>query len=280
MKQKFSRLLLIRPVNCLLTFISVWVGAVIAGEEYISLKIIFASLSGFSIAAFGNIVNDIFDIKTDKINKPYRPLIAYNISISFAWTLAILFASSGIVFSIFVSKWAILIASGAILLLIIYTPLLKGYMFMGNLIIALAASLAFLYGGIAVKNPIGSAYLVIIAFVFHLGREMIKDLQDKEADIKTGKNTGIALLSTKNAQQLIVFTLSLLVLITLLPFMFKIYGVVYLSIVNLGVNSVVIYSICVVLKTDSPHQMRKISALLKASIPIGLIAVYLGSRGF
>ena len=63
-----------RPVNLIITFVSILIAALICSyEESAAGIIILAAASGALAAASGNIINDIFDIEIDKLNRPDRP---------------------------------------------------------------------------------------------------------------------------------------------------------------------------------------------------------------
>ncbi|MCK9410107.1 MAG: UbiA family prenyltransferase, partial [Bacteroidetes bacterium] len=66
---------LIRPVNFVITGLSILVACLLAGGTQQQLLIIvFASISGALIAAGGMVINDILDVDIDRINKPERPI--------------------------------------------------------------------------------------------------------------------------------------------------------------------------------------------------------------
>ena len=53
---------------------------------------------------------------------------------------------------------------------------------MGNVVVAMLSSLAFIYGGAAVGRPGQAAVLSLIAFFVILGREILMDTRDMSAD--------------------------------------------------------------------------------------------------
>ena len=67
-------ILLLRPVNILITFISVFIGAWVGGNIYPLKNLFYACLSGALICGGGNVLNDYFDAESDMINKPNRPI--------------------------------------------------------------------------------------------------------------------------------------------------------------------------------------------------------------
>ena len=269
-----------RPMNCLITFLSVWTAALVAGEIYISWRITLASVSAALFAGFGNMVNDIFDINIDKINKPFRPLASGSLEIREAVITAITAGAIGLVLSLFVHRYGILVALPALILVALYTPFFKRLSFVGNILIAFIASLAFIYGGMAAGKPFGAIVLVIFAFLLHLGREIVKDIQDKEADTKAGSLPEARRINSRIPRGAAIAVFSLLTILTFVPFLADHYGFAYLMVVLFGVDLVIIASIYNLIQTDKPATMRLVAGWLKAAMPIGLLAVYLGSRGW
>ena len=275
-----TALILSRPVNLLIAFISVWAAALIAGEALISVRIIAACVSAAFITAYGNIVNDIFDIEIDRINKSRRPLPSGLMSVKEARLTAILCAVVGLLLSFVVADPAFIIALSALILLTIYTPVFKGLLFIGNISVALVSSLAFIYGAMAVDRPYGAAILSVFAFLYHFGREMVKDVEDLAADSKSGIRTGASIDNSETARFLAGGLFLLLVVATLIPFFTDHFGAGYFLTVLFGVDIVLVVSAIKLFQTDDPRVMRKIAALLKAAMPLGILAVLLGSRGF
>ena len=81
---------LVRPLNCLITFLSVLIGGFIISESAININLLLiASISASLITAAGNVINDIYDIELDKISHPERPLPLNNLSISIKTTASL-----------------------------------------------------------------------------------------------------------------------------------------------------------------------------------------------
>jgi geranylgeranylglycerol-phosphate geranylgeranyltransferase len=169
-------------------------------------------------------------------------------------------------------------AALAILLLSVYSPLLKGAYFLGNLVVAAVSALAFVYGGMAVDRPLGAWVLIVFSFLLHFGREVIKDIHDKDADIASGLKTGAAINDGRTSQLVAAFILLLLIVAALLPAIAGIYGPLYL-IAILAVDAVLISSIWRLFASHDARVMDNIAVHLKAIMPLGLVAVILGSRG-
>lgn len=279
MKIFLNILTLARPINCVITFLSILIGAIVAGGTTITLRIIAASLAGAFITAYGNIVNDCFDIEIDRINKPSRPMARGDISRSDAIAAAAIFAIAGLGLSFFVHWIAGIITIAAIAALYAYTPVFKGMSYIGNILVAVVSSAAFIVSGLAIDRPFGAAFLVLFAFLLHLGREIVKDLEDRDADIARGLLTGATYAHGKVSRILASVVLTLLIVATLEPYYVGFYGTGYLITVMLA-NLIIAYSVIRLIITDSPPVMRHISAMLKLAMPLGLLAVLLGRLGY
>jgi geranylgeranylglycerol-phosphate geranylgeranyltransferase len=70
----------------------------------------------------------------------------------------------------------------------------------GNLLVALVASLPFLYGGWAVGRPGGTLSLMALAMPLHLAREIAKDIDDLAGDAMSRRRTLPAVLGLRTAR--------------------------------------------------------------------------------
>ena len=84
--------IIIRPLNILITFISVIVGGIIAlKSNLIPQLLLLAAISESLTFSAGNIINDIFDLEIDKINRPDRVLPKGDITKNLAGIIYLLF---------------------------------------------------------------------------------------------------------------------------------------------------------------------------------------------
>lgn len=160
------------------------------------------------IAAGGNIINDYFDVKADRINKPEKLIITRHIKRR--WAIVTHWSFNGIAFFIAIylsvkyqTLWLVFIHLLSINILWFYSMLFKRKVMLGNLLIALLTGLVPLLVVIFFKvsnwhNPIYSPfdptswsteidftlvyYLAFFAFVQNLAREILKDIQDMKGD--------------------------------------------------------------------------------------------------
>ena len=62
-----------RPQNCVITFASVLMGGWL-GVHALPAPLWIAALSAAAVMAGGNALNDLWDLESDRVNHPHRPL--------------------------------------------------------------------------------------------------------------------------------------------------------------------------------------------------------------
>lgn len=269
-------LILIRPINGAICSLSVFIGAFITGTITPVSKVLLACLSAGLIAGGAYGINDLFDVEIDRINKPQRPLPSGRLGSKQALMFSISLSVLGVILGALVNPQALVTALLACLLLSLYSAWLKRTPLWGNLTVSLVAALAFVYGGIAVGRFHASLIPAGFAFLFHLGREIIKDVEDLEGD-RVGRAFTFPICYGKRPAFILVTGVFLLLIIaTLLPFVYKIYGLTYLLVVFLGVDLVIGYIIFSMWRDQSSENLHRLSNFLKADMVVGLLAIYLG----
>lgn len=269
-------LILTRPLNVLIGMLSIFMGAFITGTISPLINVLLASLSGGLIAGGANVINDYYDVEIDKINKPRRPIAAGKVSLAEGFSYSILLYLSGIVAGWFVNWHAFVIAIFSSALLFLYSAKLKRTVLYGNVAVSLVTALAFIYGGVAV-NRLGFALIpAVFSFFYHLGREIIKDAEDIEGDLKNNTETYPIKYGKIPALKLATFIYILLIVITFMPYFLNIFGLYYLVIVVLIVNAVVVYALFAMWKDSSSKKLSQLSIILKLNMFAGLVAIYCG----
>jgi geranylgeranylglycerol-phosphate geranylgeranyltransferase len=266
-----------RPVNFAITFLSVIVAAAICADgDYQVFKIILAAFSASLTLSAGNIINDILDIETDKENHPKRPLAAGKITISQAKTEYVLLTIIALLLSLFINPQAFVIAITATVLLYLYSYYFKTVLILGNIIVSILAGLVFIYGGAAVNNPLAAIIPAVFAFLINLIREVVKDMQDVEGDLKQGVITFPGKFGFSSSKLLVAELTVLLILVTLYPFITHLYNIEFIILIMAIVNPLLVYNLKILFKDHSSSNLNKISNILKLNMFIGLIAILLG----
>ncbi|HMG83259.1 MAG TPA: geranylgeranylglycerol-phosphate geranylgeranyltransferase, partial [Ferruginibacter sp.] len=164
------------------------------------------------IAAGGYIINDYFDINIDRVNKPAKMVIEKNINRRWAILLHLIITTIGVIISLYVGiKTTIIILIANIistLLLWFYSTTFKKKLLSGNIIISALTAWTILVIYFAtnttilkttplsadIKSALNHIYKLAVlyggfAFIISLIREVVKDIEDIEGDIKYQCNT-------------------------------------------------------------------------------------------
>jgi 4-hydroxybenzoate polyprenyltransferase len=168
------------------------------------------------------------------------------------------------------------IASSISILLFFYSFKLKKMVLWGNLVVSFSTAMAFVYGGLAVDLVNGTWFAAGFAFLFHLGREIIKDMQDVRGDKTYGAITFPVKYGFNSALALTSLVFALLVILTIIPYILNIYGLKYFFVVLIGIYPVLILVLYKSWKKPDPDNLGLMSNILKADMLIGLLAIYLG----
>ncbi len=171
-------------------------------------------LSTVLITAAGYVINDYFDTKTDRLNKPETVVVGTRISRRMAMFIHILLNIAGVALGVYISfrvgkpEWGVVffIVAG---MLWFYSTTYKRQFLIGNLLVAfLTAMVPFMvalfeipllnqaYGETLLAWQTNFNLLVywilgfsFFAFLTTLIREVIKDVEDFEGDRAYGRNT-------------------------------------------------------------------------------------------
>ena len=163
-------------------------------------------VASVSIAAAGYAINDYFDVKIDRINRPTKILVGETISKQQAMLLHQVLTGIGVVCGL-VLAYLVQSFTVAFLFLVIpgllwfYSASYKRQFLTGNLVVALNAGLSVLVVAIVAIADLNSEFadlifrttipaeiytwvggFAVFAFAFTLIREIVKDLQDVEGD--------------------------------------------------------------------------------------------------
>ena len=269
-------IMITRPGNVIIAMASVMIAVSLTGRFYPVMHIVLAVLSTGLITAGANIINDYYDIETDKINRPMRPLPSGKIKRIQALIFFYVVYSIAFLLALLITIPMFLIAFIVGFLLFIYSYRLKRTVLWGNLVVSLSTALAFIYGGLAVGVVSAVIYPAIFAFLLHFGREIIKDMEDVEGDQRTGAKTLAVVYGYQSGYILSVIIFVILIILMLIPYIFRVYGYLYLFVIATGIYPVLLYIIIQLRKKPKKAQLGKMSTLLKVEMVIGLLAIYLG----
>ena len=267
---------LIRAKNCITASIGGIIGYLISSNFEIDiLKGFLVFFVVFFVCAYGNVINDIFDIEIDKINKPFRPLPSGKIKLEEAKKFSAILLILGLALSIFVNIYALIIAVVNAVILYLYAKKYKRYKPVGNFIIGYLTGSVFLFGGVAGKNVMPVVILFLCSLLSIWGREIVKDFEDIEGDKKEGV-VSLPITYGKKALYFAIFLVILAIILSPLPYILKIFGIYYLILIIIC-DILFIYAMALLLKNPNRDTASKVSKFLKIIMNIVLLAFVVGA---
>jgi 4-hydroxybenzoate polyprenyltransferase len=206
------------------------------------------TLSTVMIAAAGYIINDYFDVKTDKINRPDTVVIDKGIKRRVAMAAHLIINFIGIALGVYVAMRVGNVRLGILHvmcagLLWYYSTNFKKQLLIGNIIVSVLTGLVPLivilydippviefYSRVWPDEPIQfvNMYKYILAFsgfafLTSLIREIIKDMEDYQGDLATGCNTVPIAWGMRSAKAIVIGIISNTVLL-LSVIVYKLYS--------------------------------------------------------
>ncbi len=190
---------IIRPQNCFIGGLTVIAGVAMAYNlarigtlSTHLLLFIYGYVTYFFVAAGGNVVNDIFDIEVDKINRPHRALPSGRMTIRQAWAFVAFLSIVGLLFAILTGPYSALIVLCFQIIGYVYAAKVKTLGLAGNFMVAFSFAFGVLYGAFAFGETVGFPLINTIpiphwlffftAFLILQARETIKGAEDVEGD--------------------------------------------------------------------------------------------------
>ncbi len=268
---------ILRPANLAITFLSVWGGVIIALRKFEIddySNVFIAAFAAALINGAGNVINDIFDVKTDKSNNKMRPIVRGELSIKEAVIFYVLLNVISLFALAFVSEELFVIALFVIVLLFLYSWKLKSLPLIGNMTVAFTTGLVFIYAGML--TPVWLRDVIPFFFAAHINliREIVKDLEDLPGDSANNILTLPFFIEEKATKWLVLFLTIILIIATVIPYYFFNYEIEYLLIVLFAVDVPLVIFIKELFKKTPRYSL--IHKLLKISMFAGLIAIIAG----
>lgn len=182
MRSARAVLSLIRWHNGLIAAAGVFLGAWWAAGSIRSGTTLLAALAAIALASYANAFNDWCDRDIDRVAHPDRPLPRGALAPSVALLIARVAAVLGVVLSAMARPVLGIVALVVVALMRAYSLRLKARGVIGNIVVAVLASMPFLYGAWSVGEPAAALPLLALAMPLHFAREIAKDLEDARAD--------------------------------------------------------------------------------------------------
>ncbi|KAF2337183.1 geranylgeranylglycerol-phosphate geranylgeranyltransferase [Flavobacterium daemonense] len=252
-------------------------------------------LSTVLLAAAGYVINNIFDVATDSINKPNDVIIGKGISETRAYNIYIGLNITGVAIGFYLSNVILRPSFATIFILIasllyFYSTSLKQIMILGNFIVALLLALSVIIIGVfdlfpAIdaenKAQMASLFSILIdyalfAFMINFVREIVKDIEDVNGDYNQGMNTLPIAIGINRAAKIalgfaiIPFILSLLYINAYFMenklFISTIYSFIF-------VLAPLLYFIVKIFSAKSQKEFHHLSTVLKLILLFGILSI-------
>ena len=246
------------------------------------------------ITAAGYIINDIYDLKADLINKPKKVIVSRQFTVETAYRLYLITNTLGIVLGIGLSLSVqkptdAFIFIGASLLLYFYAKKLKSKPLIGNIVVSFLVTLSVIILcifdlNLALQNEAQQLVIYVIllltgfAFFINLVREIVKDIEDINGDYNLKMNTLPILLGVSRTKKIAAFLC--LFPLGLLLFIVVKYSSIYKFIVLyllLFTFVPLLYVALKLLSAKTKKDFKKLSIFLKLIMFLGINALLLFS---
>ena len=192
--------LISRPLNIGIAFLAFVVACYIAfyksGLGFLGdAKFYAAALTISVIAATGYWINDVYDFRIDRINKPDRAIVNAFLSVKKVLTFYFIVIFLVLGFSLLYFAWyhqeyqITFVNFLSVFLLFIYASYLKRISVVGNLVIAFLVSLVIILAGYLYHINSELMYTIAFAFQVTLLREITKDIEDIRGDLQFNLQT-------------------------------------------------------------------------------------------
>ena len=290
-------LAILRPNNILLTLFTQGVFMIAASRtSYFNIdwsniiwpESLLIILTCCLTAAGGYIINDLFDVETDHVNRPNKRILKRDISHKAAIVYYIILTALGQICGYYAGLGIGLFASAIAVLLYFYSSDLKAMGLPGNSLIAFMSG-SVIYIASRGIHEINSAYFAeyaFLAFLLTMARELVKDAEDVEGDKEQGCETFPILHGTRKTNILsnvilaliVIFLVTAAYLLSIESFFnvkstIEIHSFIYPAFLLLALVPMILKSMWMIGKANNKRDYKKISKWLKLTMLIGLISV-------
>ncbi|MFK7783785.1 MAG: geranylgeranylglycerol-phosphate geranylgeranyltransferase [Crocinitomicaceae bacterium] len=254
------------------------------------------------IAAGGNIINDYFDVRADRVNKPQRLIITKHVkkrtAIFMHWTINFIAFSIALYLSwIMDSFWYLFIHLLSINVLWFYSMYFKRRFLIGNVLIAGLTALVPVLVGIFFyqQNMANIAWydmklfpfnldgstpkiilyislgLAIFAFLLNLAREIVKDMEDVEGDQKLNAKTLPISWGSKRSK----WVIGLILLIAIAAaglFIYFVEAFTFMTVLpGIIAALIILTALILTMLASSKQQFRTVNHCIKLAMTVGLL---------
>ncbi|MDG7012379.1 MAG: UbiA family prenyltransferase [Nitrososphaerota archaeon] len=270
---------LIRPVNCVMIGFAVIVGAFVSKPpSVLPAQLALGFLTGFFICAYSMVVNDVYDVDVDRVNRPDRPLPSGSVSMQEANAISTATLVAGLACAaLSLDLLALVVAAAYAFLSWLYNSRGKKAGLWGNLIVASSLAIPFIYGGAVARGSLLGSLLLMMAltaFFSGVGREVVKAMADVEGDAKRDVNSLARRRGLATASRIGALFFLLAVVASWVPLLTGLANEVY----AIGVvvpDAIFAYLAAAIVYRHDPSSALRVKNIALAGMTVGLI-VFIG----
>ena len=258
--------------------VCVVLGGLLALSQFPTLtQVALGFLSVFFISAAALILNDYFDVESDKINAPHRPLPAGLVTERDVILLAAVVTMLGFVVGYLIGPAALLIVIVVWLVGFLYNWRFKRSGLPGNLMVSFSVGMTFIYGGIVVGRPWEALvwFFGLLVLLINLGEEIAADAMDVAGDRLVASRSLAIQLGSERALRISAAVFMTVIVISGLPFIFGWLDWIFLLPILL-MDGVILYATTKLLDAQIGSRRNYIRLIYLSGLGMLLIFIMIG----
>jgi 4-hydroxybenzoate polyprenyltransferase len=234
------------------------------------------------LTAGGNFINDYFDVRVDRINKPNAVYVETQVKRRVVILAHIVTTTLGIFISFFVGKsmhsyLPFVVAIVVSIALGLYTPFFKKRVLSGNLLVSLCIGMIPLWSVWPHLSNLHIAFWTLIfsvfAFSVNFSREIVKDIEDVDGDAAENYKTLPVVMGTQTARiyaLLFLFAALITAGVTLFIAATQHHSLGTLYLIGMGMCLPLTVTLFAVFMANSKEGFHKASLILKIAMAVGI----------
>lgn len=275
----FSLFSIVRGYNILILVIAQYLAAIFIFSPTKSLKnvvldlhLLYLVLATTFVVAAGYIINNFYDAKIDRINRPVKASLDSYVKQETKLSLYFILNFLGFALGFFVSIKAALFFAVYIFGIWFYSHKLKKYALVGLISATVLTILPFFVVFVHYKNFSPSIFVhAIFLFLVIMIRESIKDLQNLKGHIANGYKTFPVVYGEKKTKQFCVFLLFL----TVIPayFLFQYVNLAYMTYYFIAALVTLVLVGILLWQSNQTKQYILLNTILKILLLVGVFCL-------
>jgi geranylgeranylglycerol-phosphate geranylgeranyltransferase len=244
--------------------------------DFKTVLLVFFSMAFITSAGFS--INDYFDKESDAVIKPKRPIPSGALSLKQVVAISVFLFALGLSLAFLINCLCLAILLVDSILLLTYSAFIKRKSgFAANILVGLLVGTAFIYGGAAVFQIVPISVFVSLSLYpicfGTIGGNILRDILSLEGDSKIGYPTLPQKIGNKNSIRVAAFFFIVTATLAPLPFVFKFFGIYYLSLILLWSGLLFYSSIRLVTSASTVENVRKYERSITMSMTLLLLSL-------